>query len=228
MKQITINDYHIHYNDLISFLDLAETEKEYWKKCLFIRQIILKSCFAIEALINQILTRFSIFRGGQILFDHFEKLPTYAKIISLHSICKELNKPLLEKHEDLYSQIKELFKIRNDWVHGKGEKRLDVIQDGDMGWSDIEGKDLGIFPKLEIPKGINYNKATKIPINPFELSIAHGRNCLKLVDSIEERIINNFNISKDEIHSLALYDETGEKIGIYPINMVWGAYSPEG
>ena len=227
MEKITINDYHIHYNDLLSFLNLAKEETEEWKKHLFIRQIILKACFALEALINQILIKYSIFRNDLILFNHIEKLSTPNKILSLHNLCENLDKPILEKQDSLYAQIKELFGIRNDWVHGKGKICLDVKQDGTMEWADTEGKNLGNYPYLEIPIGINYHKSIRIPINPFELDIPHGKICIKIVDLIEERIISNFNISKDEIHTLSLFDQLGNKVGDYPINMVWGVYTPK-
>ena len=65
MKQITINDYYIHYNDLVSFLDLAKKETVDWKKRLFIRQLILKACFALESLMNQMLILFSRYKDMQ-------------------------------------------------------------------------------------------------------------------------------------------------------------------
>ena len=227
MKRITINNYYIHYNDLRSFLDLAKEETVEWKKRLFIRQLILESCFALESLMNQILMVFSKFKDEPELFDYIEKLSTINKIVSLHVICEGSRRPILIKSDHLYSQIKELFRIRNDWVHGKGRNRLDVKQDGKMGWIDQAGNNLGDFPYLEIPSGINYNAATMIPINPFELEVIHGEICLGIVDKIEKRVCTEFNISKDEIHSLTLYDEYGTKVGVYPINKVWGVYSPK-
>ncbi len=227
MKQITINDYYIHYNDLISFLDLAKKETVNWKKRLFIRQLILKACFALESLINQLLSRFSRYKDIPELFDHIEKLATVEKIVSLHTICLGDRDPILKKSEHLYSQIKELFGIRNDWVHGKSRTRINAEQDGEMGWIDMLGKELGDFPYLKIPSGINLKAATKIPVNPFELEVKHGETCVSIVDEIEKRVCEKFSISKDEIHSLTLYDEGGNKVGVYPIDMVWGAYSPK-
>ncbi len=226
MKEITINDYYVHYNDARSFLKLAK-EAEDWKRSLFIRQLILQSSFALEALINQIFTRFSKFKGNPELFDHIEKLPTPIKIASAHSICEGVTEPILIKSEHLYSQIKELFRIRNDWAHGKGLNRLIAEQDGEISWGDGEGSALGSFPFLEIPSGIQYNDATRIPINPFELEVVHGEFCLAIVNEIEKRICKGFNISKGEIHSLTLYDEDGNKVGVYPIDKMWGAYRPK-
>jgi len=227
MKQITLNDYYIHYNDLVSFLDLAKNETVDWKKRLFIRQLILKACFSLESLMNQMLILFSRYKDMPELFDHIEKLATIDKIVSLHAICIGERDPILKKSEHLYSQIKELFSIRNDWVHGKSRSRINAEQDGKMGWSDKSGKYLGEFPYLKIPSGINLKAATKIPVNPFEFEIRHGETCVNIVDEIEKRVCTNFNISKDEIHSLTLYDEDGKKVGVYPIHMVWGAYSPK-
>lgn len=227
MKQITINDYYIHYNDLHSFLVIAQEETVEWKKRLFIRQIILKSCFALESLMNQMLNSFSKYKDTPELSNHIEKLATLDKIVVLHVICEVSCNPILIKSENLYSQIKELFRIRNDWVHGKNKSRINVEQDGKMGWIDSSGNNLGDFPYLEIPSGIDCNDATKIPINPFELDVNHGKICLDIVDEIEKRVCEEFNISKDDIHSLTLYDEDGNKIGVYPISMVWGVYSPK-
>lgn len=227
MKEITINDYYIHYNDLVSFLDLAKNETVDWKKRLFIRQLILKACFALESLMNQIMILFSRYKEMPEMFDHIERLATLDKIVSLHAICLGERDPILKKSEHLYAQIKELFGIRNDWVHGKSRSRINAEQDGKMGWIDMSGKELGQFPCLKIPSGIDLKPATKIPVNPFELEVGHGETCVKIVDEIESRVCANFNISKDEIHSLALYDESGNKIGVYPIDKVWGAYSPE-
>ena len=156
MKQITINDYYIHYNDLLSLLNLAKDETEEWKIRLFIRLLILKSCFALESLMNQMLMLFSKFKDTPELFNHIEKLTTLNKIVSLHACCEGIRNPILKKSEHLYSEIKELFRIRSDWVHGKNTTRIDAEQDGKMGWIDHSGKPFGNFPYLEIPSGINY------------------------------------------------------------------------
>ncbi len=227
MEEITINDYYIHFNDLKSLLKFAKEEKEKWKKSLFLRQILLKSCFALEALINQILSQFSMFKNEKVIFEHFEKLSALEKLTGIHTICDGVKSPILEKSENLYAQIKELFKIRNSWVHGKGETHIPVKQDGTMGWIDHEGNSLGKFPVVIIPKGIALNDATKIPINPFELDIKHGQVCLKIVQEVERRVLRGFSLSLEDVHSLTLFDEKGVKIGVSPIKYTWGAYSPE-
>ena len=232
MEKISINDYYIHYKDLFYLLEFAkeknENEDEKWKISLFLRQVIIKACFALEALINQILIQFSIFKDKKELFEHFEKLSTLNKLIGVHTICKTIENPILKNDEILYAQIKELFKLRNSWAHGKGETRIPVMQDGTMDWMDPEGNDLGTFPKIKVPKGIEVKEATRIPINPFELNIDHGETCLRIVKEVEKRIINAFNISLEEdLHSLSLFNENGDKIGVSPIKFTWGAYTPE-
>jgi hypothetical protein len=150
----------------------------------------LSLVFAFEALINKILSRYSL---GQVAFEDIEKLSTQDKWKDAPLYCGK-DVPVgkaFDTSRDPFQSFVELIEMRHFLVHPKpGHSEpasltpwtLTVMESNtEVPWIEVEPGEL--WPHTRFPK------------NPFHLDASHAKRAMDIFKSMFEELLGIFNPS---------------------------------
>lgn len=182
-----VNSFHYLYQDaeyLLSACRLPNIRNSF-EVTRIARSAFLLYALSLEALINRVLDQFLKDDVRDFITDREEKFSTIDKwqILSLLTVAKKLDLGAYP-----WSHLNELFKIRNDYVHPKHDRKayyeaLTKTKMKHVDWKDIP-KDSGLAETDFI------YRQTRLPKDPYGFGLAQLEGVKKIVDDAVKGLDN--------------------------------------
>jgi len=220
---VELNFFYTHWNDAKTFAKWAKLPPDQEvHPSLYVRHSIISVVFASEALINRVLSEFTLDSNVSKIVD---KVSLMDKWYLAPFLCSRADKIVpFEKGKEPYQSFKELIQIRNWLAHPKVETFLEAEADPqssvNLGPSDEE------YPWLEILKGERWPQ-TGIPKNPFEIDYTHADISLHILDSMIQELSVRLDGQIDEewLNLITVRDDRGLHQYKAPLRAIWPGYS---